>query len=47
MKILRNKKYLYHHKSIKGIKTAAHNVIELSYKVFDYVWSFILVGWKI
>ena len=31
-----NKKCLYNHKSVKGIKINVHTVIEQAYKVFDY-----------
>ena len=50
MKSLIKIKCLYHHKSMKSmkdIKTTVPTVIELAYKVFDYVQSFICVGWKI
>ena len=43
--IQRNKKCLYNHKSVKGIKINVHTVnIEQAYKVFDYAYSFICVG---
>ena len=32
----RNKKCLYNHKSVKGIKITVHTVIEQPYKVFYY-----------
>ena len=36
MKSQRNKKYLYDHKFVKGIKINVHTAIEQAYKVFDY-----------
>ena len=36
LKSLRNKKCLYNHKSIKGIKITVHTVIELTYTVLNY-----------
>ena len=44
MKSQGNKKCSCNHKSIKGIKTNIHAVIEEVYKVFDYVQSFIFGG---
>ena len=34
------KKCLYNHKSIKGIKITVHTVIKLAYKVFNYSIKF-------
>ena len=36
MRSHRNKKCLYNHKSVKGIKINVDTVIEQTYKVFDY-----------
>ena len=36
MKSQRNKKSLYNHKFIKGIKSNVHPVMEEAHKVFDY-----------
>ena len=35
VKSLRNKKRLYHHKSIRHIKITVHTVVELAYKVIN------------
>lgn len=42
MKNLRNKKFSYHHKKLKGLKMNVHSVLELAGQVFDYAHRLVL-----